>query len=654
MQGEALLTKRRTWWRNRIAVPLAFATVLTQLSLVPGAIPSARAGHGGVHIPVTTTADGIGVPGTSLREAVADASAGDVIDVPAGDYLLTEGQILIAKALSIVGAGPAAADVTIQGDAGSDRIFDVAAADVSFTNLLITGGSPNGRSRGGGIQVRALASLTLDGVQVDTNDAYEGGGIYNDGTLFMQNSTVANNIAKQKGGGIENDGFFTAINSTISGNTGKGGGGVATAGTAHLSFVTIWDNLSTNKIGAGTLRNGGTLAVINSIVANNVGSDGDFHDCSGSPDLTNVIVTSSQGCNPNGPTYTFDASAAVGGVADLALPLNDNGGPTETHGLPLGSVAIDASDPGGIAGFNAAECATLPDAGGAGAGGTVTSDQRGIIRDSHCDIGAYEFNVQPPTISATASPTPNGDGWNNTDVTVTITGQPASEVTSIFHDLNATGTDTEVAGSETEVVISTESATNTISYYAENFVGLISSVGTLSGIKIDKTDPTVTASVATVVNGYSPINVVASATSVSDALSGVAGVEYSLNGTDWSVGDSVAVPSTSTAYFRVTDNAGNLASDSVLVQIDSTDPAVSISLNPTTPASGWYKTSVDASVIATDGESGVASTSYGLTVQQQTEQPTPGPSQSLSKALRTSTRRQSTASATPETPRRPR
>lgn len=323
-----------------------------------------------------------------------------------------------------------------------------------------------------------------------------------------------------------------------------------------------------------------------------------------------MIVTSSQGCNPTGPTHTFDASAAPGGVADLALPLTDNGGPTETHGLPLGSVAIDASDPGGIAGFNAAECDTLPDAGDAGDGGSVTHDQRGILRDAHCDIGAYEFNVEPPTVSATASPTPNGNGWNSTDVTVTITGQPTSEVTSIFYDLNATGTDTEVAGSETEVVISNESATNAISYYAENFVGLTSGDGTLSGIK---TDSSVTASVATVVNGYSPVDVLASATGVSDALSGVAGVEYSLNGTDWTVGGSVAVPSTSTVHFRVTDNADNVASDSVLVQIDSTDPAVSISLNPTTPASGWYKVSVDASVIATDAESGVASTSYALT-----------------------------------------
>ena len=51
MQGEALLIKRRTWWRNRVAVPLAFATLLTQLAFVPGAIPGASAGDHSPPVP---------------------------------------------------------------------------------------------------------------------------------------------------------------------------------------------------------------------------------------------------------------------------------------------------------------------------------------------------------------------------------------------------------------------------------------------------------------------------------------------------------------------------------------------------------------------------------------------------------------------------
>ena len=49
--------------------------------------------------------------------------------------------------------------------------------------------------------------------------------------------------------------------------------------------------------------------------------------------------------------------------------LADNGGPTQTHALLAGSVAIDAA--------NVAVC--------------PAADQRGITRDAACDVGAYEF-----------------------------------------------------------------------------------------------------------------------------------------------------------------------------------------------------------------------------------------------------------------------
>ena len=59
-------------------------------------------------------------------------------------------------------------------------------------------------------------------------------------------------------------------------------------------------------------------------------------------------------------------------------PLQDNGGPTMTHALGEGSVAIDV--------IPEAECV---DADGA----SLTTDQRSELRDSMCDVGAFE--VQP-------------------------------------------------------------------------------------------------------------------------------------------------------------------------------------------------------------------------------------------------------------------
>src|SRR5205814_2005 len=72
------------------------------------------------------------------------------------------------------------------------------------------------------------------------------------------------------------------------------------------------------------------------------------------------------------------------GNANLG-PLADNGGPTLTHALLLGSAAIDAGDD--------AVCAADPVSG---------VDQRGVIRPqgAHCDIGAYER----PTLAACSYP----------------------------------------------------------------------------------------------------------------------------------------------------------------------------------------------------------------------------------------------------------
>jgi hypothetical protein len=64
----------------------------------------------------------------------------------------------------------------------------------------------------------------------------------------------------------------------------------------------------------------------------------------------------------------------------LLGPLQDNGGPTETHALLEGSLAIDGCT----------QC-------------TVNKDQRGIGRPQydHCDVGAYEVR-EPPVQRAPA------------------------------------------------------------------------------------------------------------------------------------------------------------------------------------------------------------------------------------------------------------
>ena len=55
------------------------------------------------------------------------------------------------------------------------------------------------------------------------NGVADGGGIYNTGTLTVQNSTLSGNTTggNGSGGGIYNTGTLTVQNSTLSGNTSQ-------------------------------------------------------------------------------------------------------------------------------------------------------------------------------------------------------------------------------------------------------------------------------------------------------------------------------------------------------------------------------------------------------------------------------------------------
>jgi len=120
--------------------------------------------------------------------------------------------------------------------------------------------------------------------------------------------------------------------------------------------------------GLSGIYNGGTMTLTNSLV------DG---DCGG------VGFLASNGYNIESPGNTcgFDQPTDQAEVPATALnlgPLQDNGGPTETHALLPSSVAIDW--------IPEVDCV---DADGA----PLTTDQRGVARPQGvaCDVGAFEL-----------------------------------------------------------------------------------------------------------------------------------------------------------------------------------------------------------------------------------------------------------------------
>ena len=212
-----------------------------------------------------------------------------------------------------------------------------------------------------------------------------GGGIRSLGTLTISDSLFNGNTANGTSALASEDSTATLTNTTISGN------GFTRAAPAILNVSIIraanltLDNCTvTGNNGDGIFTNKNTTGVTatttlrNSIVANNI-SDRQLNR--GALDTTYV----SQGYN----LTSDDGSGFLTATGDqintdpLLAPLADNGVPTLTHALLMGSPAIDAGN------------STLP------------TDQRGFVRPfdsplypnaaNGADIGAFEYQGFSPT-----------------------------------------------------------------------------------------------------------------------------------------------------------------------------------------------------------------------------------------------------------------
>ena len=381
----------------------------------------------------------------TLRAAIMEANHAPggphTVSIPSGTYTLmipstgTDGEaagaLKIAASMSIIGAGSSTTIINANGSVTSDRglrvVLGITAniAGVTIRNGAVSKGGGFSANGGGGIY--NLGTLTLTDTTVMGNSAgfasgilndvgtlilidstvsgnsargviisginiSHSGGIFNGGALTLINSTVSNNHADGFSGGIGNDVTLTMINSTVSGNTANGnGGGIWSFGTVNSFNSTITDNradadLNGSGVGGGVFNGGATFNFQNTIIAGNfetvfnpiVVSGWLFvpRDCAGLLTSNGNNLMRVVNCNVNGSAPTV-ANPLLG-------PLQNNGGPTQTHALLAGSPAIDGGDPSG--------CLDQ-------FGVLILTDQRGLRRTvdgnrdgtARCDIGAVEF-----------------------------------------------------------------------------------------------------------------------------------------------------------------------------------------------------------------------------------------------------------------------
>ncbi|MEU8030518.1 hypothetical protein AB0C13_18025 [Streptomyces sp. NPDC049099] len=164
---------------------------------------------------------------------------------------------------------------------------------VHFANVTITNGTGhNSGAAGGGIFNDG--TVTLDMSTVSGGSAEFGGGIFNDtgATLTVNRSTVSSNTSGQGGGGILNAGMMTMDHSAVSGNTAnRSGGGIVNQGTANLTSSNVSNN-ATGRFGGGIAQVSGTLTLDHATVIDNtaLNDGGGIFYTAGTVTLTNSRV----------------------------------------------------------------------------------------------------------------------------------------------------------------------------------------------------------------------------------------------------------------------------------------------------------------------------------------------------------------------------
>ena len=311
----------------------------------------------------TTSGDGL----TTLREAIIEANQ----RFGPNTILFDDGVFNFPKTISLTGQLPTITeDVTIAGSTSSSITID---AQQNGRIIHVDDGNS-----GNQLDV-SISNLSLTGGSVAGGDLFgRGAAVFNSENLTITGSTIHGNTTTNTGGGVfSQEGLLTIVNSTISGNSAAvDGGGIFTLGaaaTADISHSTIAYN-SSNYGGGFNNSFGGAATLSHTIVAKNTGATGTdirgtatgFYNLIGDASWARGLV--------DGASGNIVGVGGVGVIDPMIDALADNGGPTMTHSLQLGSPAIDTGDLSFMA---------PPD-----------TDQRGVLRkiNGRIDIGAVELS----------------------------------------------------------------------------------------------------------------------------------------------------------------------------------------------------------------------------------------------------------------------
>ncbi|HJZ35019.1 MAG TPA: hypothetical protein VJ204_02005, partial [Solirubrobacterales bacterium] len=351
----------------------------------------AMAGPAGAALTVSGTGDS---GGCSLRATIEDVNNGTdggcgslegnetTIDVPAGHYLLTSGQLVVKAGSNVVlvGADSANPAATVIDGHQTSRVLEVAiGAGATLDGIEVTGGATlHGTD--------ATASHGLGG------PVEGGGGILNKGSVTLEHVLLTGNRTGRGGNGGDGALSNTSARTGGGGSEGGNGGGIDNEAGASLSIVasTISDNL-TGDGGAGGNGAHGQSEIPNIGIGGDGGIGGEAGNGGGIYNAgTLTITTSTISGNATGRGGTGGAGGeGSDATSNTAAGLGGWGARGGNSGLqyPEGSDTPAYAEFGGGGGIDSVGTLTITDstisgnhtgAGGLGGGAGIGGEKGGL------------------------------------------------------------------------------------------------------------------------------------------------------------------------------------------------------------------------------------------------------------------------------------
>jgi hypothetical protein len=385
-------------------------------------------------------------------------------------------------------------------------------------------------------------------------------------------------------------------------------GDISLSGTAGATTATVSPvNSTTFDVSVTGMTQGGTvIAAVNQNVATDTAGNGNTASTS-----TDNTVTYNPDNKPPVVTITFSAVDGANGwyvhspvlgtvTANDATTGNSNvSAITCTDGassLPVGSLS-------GIGTPAASGSVSVSGEGSHSISCTATdsASNSGAFTGSTAMPVAIKIDTVAPALTATRLTAANGNGWNNTNVSVHFA---CTDSTSLVASIGATGAATGSATtSPLDVTVTTEGAAQSVSGSCKDNAGNDAVPASVTNINIDKTKPVITGhrNPAPNANGWNMTDVTVSFT-CADLGSGVdsdtvAGATVSTEGAGQSV----------TNTGSCLDKAGNAADSATVsdINIDKTAPSVSGAPSRAADHNSWYNHALNITWSGSDSLSGI-------------------------------------------------